>query len=808
MKTKLKGLFSTLLCAAMVLGMIPMNLLAADLSSETPSSLVEVAVVGTVYEEHSREMLQLINQEREKVGLQPFTMTATLEEIAERRGMEGSICLYNGGYGLRPDGTEYSTIIDEYGITCETVEEIITWGYGGYEDTQDYMNAWMTGSERDTILSEDFTHIGIGCFEDNTGLTYWSLFLAGNPSDTEEAAAESEDYIEVMGSCIIDTSLAMFDGLRIEFDEPEIALYLGEETEFDLVMYDKGHDSEEEFFVGVVIASSLDMENGVSITNEAVTINDENMICVADTGTVGDATLTVQIGDIKAEKVIHISCNHSYGEPVYTWADDNSTCNAAFTCPACGDIQNVECDVAKNPEDFDCTEGGALTYKTACTFKGEEFVSEKTVTVAPTDHKYNEPEAVWTVDASNNAECAFIFTCTVCRKTYSKAGEVNGQETTEPTCTEKGQLDYTATCTFEEKDYTAEHSEEIAALGHEKYIAENDGAHIIECSRCELSGTSERCTYENGQCIHCEAKEPSAVYRSHVQTYGDQEWVSDGKISGTVGESKRMEAVYIDLENVDEESSIQYCAHVQRKGWLNWRADGDIGGTIGESLRVEAIKIQLTGPLADNYDVYYRVHAQQFGWLDWAKNGEPAGTAGYSYRLEGIQIMLVRKGDEAPGYTDKAFREKLVEYQVHVQSIGDQKYKFDGDMAGTSGRSLRLEGIRINLPSNDGESSIQYRTHVQTYGWQDWVSDNALSGTSGESKRLEAIQIKLDGVMAENYDVYYRVHAQRFGWLGWAKNGESAGTAGYSYRLEAIEIVLVEKGGEAPGSTETPFIQK
>jgi len=60
--------------------------------------------------------------------------------------------------------------------------------------------------------------------------------------------------------------------------------------------------------------------------------------------------------------------------------------------------------------------------------------------------------------------------------------------------------------------------------------------------------------------------------------------------------------------------------------------------------------------------------------------------------------------------------------------------------------------------------------------------------------------------MAEHYDIYYRVHSQNYGWLGWAKNGESAGTAGHSYRLEAIEIVLVEKGGEAPGSTTRSFV--
>ena len=101
--------------------------------------------------------------------------------------------------------------------------------------------------------------------------------------------------------------------------------------------------------------------------------------------------------------------------------------------------------------------------------------------------------------------------------------------------------------------------------------------------------------------------------------------------------------------------------------------------------------------------------------------------------------------------------------------------------------------------------SVNYSTHVQDIGWQGWKANGQMAGTSGQSKRLEAIRIKLTGEMAKQYDIYYRVHSQEFGWLGWAKNGESAGTEGYSYRLEAIQIQLVKKGSSAPGSTSNKF---
>lgn len=161
----------------------------------------------------------------------------------------------------------------------------------------------------------------------------------------------------------------------------------------------------------------------------------------------------------------------------------------------------------------------------------------------------------------------------------------------------------------------------------------------------------------------------------------------------------------------------------------------------------------------------------------------------------GISILPVR-ADAIPS----------VSYQTHIQNIGWQGYSSNGTMSGTTGRSLRLEAIRIKLDSQI-EGSIQYSTHVQNIGWQNYVENNSLSGTEGRSLRLEAIKIRLTGALEEQFDIYYRVHAQNFGWLDWAKNGENAGSAGYSYRLEAAEIKLVQKGSPAPGLTVSPYKQ-
>lgn len=149
---------------------------------------------------------------------------------------------------------------------------------------------------------------------------------------------------------------------------------------------------------------------------------------------------------------------------------------------------------------------------------------------------------------------------------------------------------------------------------------------------------------------------PSISYQTHVQDYGWQSWKSNGEVSGTVGQSKRLEGINIKLSNIN--GSIEYKTHVQDIGWQDWKSNGQMSGTSGQSKRLEAIQIKLSGEAANQYDVYYRVHAQDYGWLDWAKNGESAGTAGYSYRLEGIQIVLVPKGGNAPGSTSKHYYNK------------------------------------------------------------------------------------------------------------------------------------------------------
>lgn len=152
------------------------------------------------------------------------------------------------------------------------------------------------------------------------------------------------------------------------------------------------------------------------------------------------------------------------------------------------------------------------------------------------------------------------------------------------------------------------------------------------------------------------------TYKVHAQDYGWMKEISpslgeynNNTVAGTTGQSKRLEAIVLNLETTGVTGDIEVSTHVQDIGWMTPVNGGQISGTEGRSKRMEAVTIRLTGSIAAYYDIYYRVHIQNFGWLDWAVNGQKAGSQGLSFRMEAIQVVLVKKGAAAPGATTRPF---------------------------------------------------------------------------------------------------------------------------------------------------------
>ncbi|MGO5308134.1 hypothetical protein ACTQ1L_14740 [Agathobacter sp. LCP21S3_B2] len=152
------------------------------------------------------------------------------------------------------------------------------------------------------------------------------------------------------------------------------------------------------------------------------------------------------------------------------------------------------------------------------------------------------------------------------------------------------------------------------------------------------------------------------------------------------------------------------------------------------------------------------MHAQNYGWLGWTKNGAMAGTTGKSYRLEAVQIVVVEKGNVAPSASLGG-----------CVSNNTKAYIADGQ--------------------NSDTISVGSQAHVQNVGWQNKITDGNISGTVGKSLRLEAIKLNV-----ENQDcsgtIKYQAHVQNIGWQSAVMSGGIAGTIGKALRIEAINISL------------------
>ena len=358
-------------------------------------------------------------------------------------------------------------------------------------------------------------------------------------------------------------------------------------------------------------------------------------------------------------------------------------------------------------------------------------------------------------------------------------------------------------------------------------------------------------------------------YRVHCSDYGWLGWAKDGASAGTVGLSKAVQAVQVVLvpkggaapgpaggafrgagerlsgsslsvsgspagssfsggvltlgsergpvlgsvaatvDNLESDGSVCYRGLLLGSGWQGEASsDGAQLGASGGGLQLKAVRFELSGGLAERYDVWYRSCDSARGWLGWASAGEPSGVESGASGLTAVQVALVAKGSGAPGpaegaYVSGAASGPSLVLQGHVAERGWLPAVGGGEDVGTTGRGLALQAVRASLEGAGEGSSVSVAAHVAGIGWQDAASAPSYAGTVGQGRAVQAVRVSLSGPVSERYDVWYRVHAAGYGWLGWAKDGEAAGTEGLGVQAEALQVVLVEKGGDAP-STGAP----
>ena len=163
----------------------------------------------------------------------------------------------------------------------------------------------------------------------------------------------------------------------------------------------------------------------------------------------------------------------------------------------------------------------------------------------------------------------------------------------------------------------------------------------------------------SGQSYVRKYKDSEISFFGYVRDIGDVTASSNGETLGTTGQSKSLDGFGINLDQSSDEvlsGTIQYRTHCQTYGWTDWVSQGSYSGTKNEDKRMEAFQIKLTGEIANYYNIYYRAHVQSYGWLGWAKNGSTAGTTGISYRTEAVEIRLIPKNESGPATSSSCYK--------------------------------------------------------------------------------------------------------------------------------------------------------
>jgi uncharacterized protein YjdB len=289
---------------------------------------------------------------------------------------------------------------------------------------------------------------------------------------------------------------------------------------------------------------------------------------------------------------------------------------------------------------------------------------------------------------------------------------------------------------------------------------------------------------------------------SHVGEIGWQQTLTDSMVSGTTDKSKRIEAIKIALNSTTIPGGISYSGYISDMGWQDFKSNNEVAGTTGQSRRMEAIRIALTGQVSESYDIWYRGYVQGKGWMDWVKNGQAAGSMGASYQIEALETRLTTKNSTALQSGTGLFNPQnlsvpesySLSYSTHLYNIGWTSGSKQNDIAGTTGQSRPMEGLRIdNINSAFGDISISCSAYVKNTGWVNDVTPANTCGTAGQTKSIEAIKLKLTGTAANKYDIYYKIHQSTVGWREWVKNDEQAGVPLSNTSIEAIVIKLVQK---------------
>ena len=225
---------------------------------------INVNVNGTKDFTKAGEVLQLVNKERQALGLNTLKMDSELQEAAMIRAAEIGLNFDH----VRPDDSDWYTI-----LPSKAYGENIAYNMAG---SAEVMNLWMNSDgHKKNIINESFKSIGIGCFK-NGSVYYWvQLFGIKDPTlELSKTGTQAHSY-------------------TIAIVNDNIKLYANKTTNSNINIGNKGS-----YYYGIYNkASSQIYSVGVS-SDYTFTSNNSNVIKINSDGSfnaVGEGTATITI---------------------------------------------------------------------------------------------------------------------------------------------------------------------------------------------------------------------------------------------------------------------------------------------------------------------------------------------------------------------------------------------------------------------------------------------------------------------------------------------------------------------------------
>ncbi|MCH1950912.1 CAP domain-containing protein [Enterocloster sp. OA13] len=120
----------------------------------------------------ANEVVRLVNEERAKAGLPALTVDRGAASAAQVRAKE----IEKSFSHTRPDGSSFNSALTEAGVNFSGAGENIAYGQNSPEKV---MEGWMNSSgHRANILNSSYTSIGVGHYQNASGVNYWTqLFI-------------------------------------------------------------------------------------------------------------------------------------------------------------------------------------------------------------------------------------------------------------------------------------------------------------------------------------------------------------------------------------------------------------------------------------------------------------------------------------------------------------------------------------------------------------------------------------------------------------------------------------------------------